>query len=69
MHDAVECKEWGEWRYLMGTTGRGGTHIVVDGSHIVTATHDDGSHQSHSNGSGRLLRRIFQRVSQVDTSS
>ena len=65
MYDAVVCKEWGEWRYLVGTTGRGGTNIVVHGSHKVTATHVDGTHQSHSSGSGRLLRRrqIFQRVS------
>ena len=43
---AVEFKEWGEGRYLMGTTGRGGTNIVVHGSHKVTATHVNGMHRS-----------------------
>ena len=46
VHDAVKLKEWGEWRYLMGTTGRGGTITVVHGGHKVTATHVDGIHIS-----------------------
>jgi len=57
MYDAVVCKEWGEWRYLVGTTGRGGTNIVVHGSHKVTATHDDGIHISVTRDRG--ARDIF----------